>query len=80
MCSPSNVFQLISTWADIAAVDGLSTGIQGGLWSLLGMCAPQIQVVAALTIAVCVVSLVILHRHRPIIPHVGKTVDAEGSV
>ena len=57
MCSPSNVFQLIATWADIAAVDGLSTGIQGGVWSLLGMCALQIQIVAALTIAVCGVSL-----------------------
>jgi len=28
MCSPSNVYQLIATWADIAAVDGIGEGIR----------------------------------------------------
>lgn len=62
MCSPSNVYQLISTWADIAAVDGITEGIRGGVSSFVGMCAGQIMIAAALTIVLCAISLVALRR------------------
>ena len=62
MCSPFNVYQLISTWADVAAVDGIGEGIRGGVSSFVGMCASQIMIAAALTIVLCVVALGALRR------------------
>lgn len=62
MCSPSNVYQLISAWGDIAAVDGIGEGIRGGVSSFVGMCANEIRLGAALTIVLCVVALGALRR------------------
>ena len=62
MCSPSNVYQLISAWGDIAAVDGIGEGIRGGVSSFVGMCSNEIRLGAALTIVLCVVALGALRR------------------
>jgi hypothetical protein len=62
MCSPFNVYQLISTWGNIAAIDGITEGIRGGVSSFVGMCSNEIRLGAALTIVLCVVSLVALRR------------------
>jgi hypothetical protein len=62
MCSPSSIYQLIATWADVAAIDGIGEGIRGGVSSFVGMRASQIMTAAVLTIVLCVVSLVALRR------------------